>query len=186
MKTMKPILLIALLFLAASFSLTVCRPVHGQPAATHRLSPNALVSNLYREHDRKRGPFFQTRSRALLYKYFEKDLADMIWKDRVNAKEEVGAIDGDPLYDAQDMEIKKFAIAKAIYDSGKARIEVSFENFGKPKKLIFILGNGRSGWKINDIDYGEDGTLRGWLKEGTANKPKSELTTLYFLESQAL
>jgi len=96
----------------------------------------------------------------------------MIWNDRVTSKEEVGAIDGDPLYDAQDMEIKKFAIAKAVYDSGKARVEVSFENFGKPKKLIFILGNGRSGWKIDDIDYAEEGTLRGWLKEGIANKPR--------------
>jgi hypothetical protein len=166
MKTINRILLVALLFLAANFSLMVSRPAYGQAAATRRLSPNALVADLYRQHDRKRSPFFQTRSRALLYKYFETGLADMIWKDRVSAKEEVGVIDGDPLYDAQDMDIKKFAIGKAVYDAGKARIEVSFENFGRPKKLTFILANGRSGWKIDDIDYGETGTLRGWLKEG--------------------
>jgi hypothetical protein len=157
-------LLVALFFLAASFSLMAGLPVAEQSAATKRLSPNALISDLYQQHDRKRGPFFQSKSRTLLDKYFEKGLADMIWKDRVSAKGEVGVIDGDPLYDAQDMEIKKFAIGKAVYDAGKARIDVSFENFGKPKKLVFILANGKSGWKIDDIDYGENGTLRGWFK----------------------
>jgi len=171
MKTAKLILVIAAMCLGAGLA----TPVHGQ-AAANRLSPRVLVADLYREHDRKRGPFFQTRSRALLYKYFEKSLTDLIWKDAVHAKGEVGAIDGDPLYNAQDMEIRKFAIAKAVYDSGKARVNVSFENFGQPKTLIFILGNGRTGWKIDDIDYGESGTLRGWLKEGIANKPRSELT----------
>lgn len=166
MKTVKLILVIAAICLASGLSI----PVLGQTAASNRLSPNALVADLYRAHDRKRSPFFQTRSRALLYKYFEKSLADMIWNDAVKAKGEVGAIGADPLYDAQDMEIKKFVIGKPVYDSGKARVNVSFENFGQKKTLIFILGNGRSGWKINDIDYGESGTLRGWLKEESANK----------------
>lgn len=165
MKTVELILVIAAMCLASGLSI----PVLGQTAASNRLSPNALVADLYRAHDRKRSPFFQTRSRALLYKYFEKSLADMIWNDAVKAKGEVGAIGADPLYDAQDMEIKKFVIGKPVYDSGKARVNVSFENFGQKKTLIFILGNGRSGWKINDIDYGESGTLRGWLKEESAN-----------------
>ena len=164
MKILKPILFIALLFLAASFSLIVCGPVYGQSAATNRLSPNALVADLYREHNRKRSPFFQTRSRALLYKYFEKGLADMIWKDAVKSKGEVGAIDGDPLYDAQDMDIKKFAIGKPSYGDGKARVNVTFENFGQKKTIVFILVNGRTGWRISDLDYGEGNTLRGFFK----------------------
>jgi len=164
MKTVKPILFIALLFLAASFSFSVYGSVYGQPAASNRLAPNALVADLYREHNRKHSPFFQTRSRALLDKYFEKDLADMIWKDAFNSKGEVGAIDGDPLYDAQDMEIKKFAIGKPSYEDGKAKVNVAFENFGQKKTIVFILINGRSGWKISDIDYGEGRTLRGFFK----------------------
>src|SRR5206468_7220680 len=77
----------------------------GQSATGKQVSPDALVKDLYRAHDQKRGPFFQTKSRALLDKYFEKTLANMIWKDRVTSKGEVGVLDGDPLYDAQDMEI---------------------------------------------------------------------------------
>src|SRR5437660_8419198 len=158
MKRAKPILIIGAICL--SFV------VHAQTKAINRLSPEALVADLYREHNRKHSPFFQTRSRALLYKYFEKNLADMIWKDAVRSKGEVGAIDGDPLYDAQDMEIKKFAIDKATFASGKARVNVRFENFGQQKNIVFVLVNGKTGWRISDIEYGEGRTLVGELKEG--------------------
>jgi hypothetical protein len=160
MRSVKAILFSAMLLLAASSSLTV----YGQAAASIRLSPNALVADLYRVHNAKHSPFFQTRSRALLYEYFEKSLADMIWKDAVAAKGEVGALDGDPLYDAQDTEIKKFAIGKPRYENGQAKVNVTFENFGKPRSFVFTLVNGRTGWKINDIEYGEGRSLRGYLK----------------------
>src|SRR5438309_10349049 len=94
--------------------------------------------------------FFQTRSRAVLYKYFEKNLADMIWKHAAGSKGEVGAIDGDPLYDAQDMQIRKFVIGKPSYENGKARVNISFENFGQKKTIVFLLANGRTGWRISD------------------------------------
>ena len=105
----------------------------------------------------------------MLYKYFEKSLADMIWKDAANSKGEVGAIDGDPLYDAQDMDIKKFVIGKPSYENSKARVNVSFENFGKQKTIVFILANGRSGWRIHDIDYGGGRTLKGFFKSDSAS-----------------
>ena len=89
----------------------------------------------------------------------------MIWKDAVSSKGEVGVIDGDPLYDAQDMDIKNFAIGKAVFEDGKARLTVSFDNFGEKKSIIFVLVNGRSGWRISDIDYGKGRTLVGEFKE---------------------
>src|SRR5439155_17318503 len=139
--------------------------VHGQPKPINRLSPDALVADLYREHNRKHSPFFQTRSRALLYKYFEKSLADLIWKDAVHSKGEVGAIDGDPLYDAQDMEIRKFAIKKPRYKEGRALVDVTFENFGKPQTITFIVVKGKTGWRIRDIVYSEGRTLKSELRE---------------------
>jgi hypothetical protein len=157
-------LFIAVLVLATTLTSTFSGTVYGQKAATLRLSPNALVADLYREHNRKRSPFFQTRSRALLNKYFEQSLAGMIWKDAVTSKGEVGALDGDPLYDAQDTEIKAFVIGKAGYAGGKARVPVTFTNFGQPKLFLFTLVNGRSGWRIYDIEYGEGRSLRGYLK----------------------
>ena len=135
--------------------------------AAKSLSPNALVASLYQAHNHKRGPFFQTRSRARLYQYFEKDLADLIWKDADTSrkKNEVGVIDGDPLYDAQDMEIKNFSIGKAKSEGGNASVDVNFENFGQTKTITFFLVNGKTGWRSHDIVYGEGRTLRSQFKE---------------------
>ena len=163
MKSAKLIVFVALLAFGASLSSIV----RGQSRVSNRRSPDALVRNLYWEHNHKRSPFFQTRSRALLYKYFERSLADMIWKDAVRSKGEVGAIDGDPLYDAQDTEIKEFAISKPKYEDMKARVDVSFENFGKKKTIVFVLVNGKTGWRISNIDYGENETLLKWLRAGS-------------------
>jgi hypothetical protein len=157
-------LFIAALVLATTLNSTFSGEASGQKVTTLRLSPNALVADLYREHNRKHSPFFQTRSRALLNKYFEKGLADMIWKDAVSSKGEVGTLNADPLYDAQDTEIKAFVIGKAGYEGGKAKVPVTFTNFGKPKLFLFTLVNGRSGWRIYDIEYGEGRSLRGYLK----------------------
>jgi hypothetical protein len=162
MKFITPILFIAVLLV--SISATPSGTAYSQTRSAVRLSPNALVADLYRAHNRKQSPFFQTKSRALLYKYFEKGLADMIWKDAVTAKGEVGALDGDPLYDAQDTEIKNFGIGKPTYEAGKARVKVTFTNLGQSKSFVFTLVNGRTGWRINDIDYGEGRSLRGYLK----------------------
>lgn len=143
--------------------------VHGQSSGGKRLSPDALVADLYRAHRQKRSPFFQTRSRALLYKYFGKNLADMIWKDAVRSKGEVGALDGDPLYNAQDMKIEKFVIGKPAIEGEMAQVGVSFENFGKPVQMGFLLVNGDAGWRITDIRWNDGSTLRSILTANASN-----------------
>ena len=129
-------------------------------------TPEALVADLYRVQKAKRGPFFQTRSRALVYKYFEKDLANLIWNDAVKSKGEVGVIDGDPLYDAQDMEIKNFVINKARHEPNGELVDATFENFGAKKTITFIVVKGAAGLRIHDIVYGEGRTLRSEFKPG--------------------
>jgi hypothetical protein len=161
MKTLKLSVIAAGLLLGASLSLVG----RAHSTSTTRVGPDALVADLYRQHNHKHSPFFQTRSRALLYKYFEKGIADLIWKDAVHSKGEVGAIDGDPLYDAQDMEIKKFAIKKPRYEEGRALVDVTFENFGKPQTIMYIVVKRKTGWRIRDIVYSEGRTLSSELKE---------------------
>ena len=143
--------------------------LQAQTKTNSRQNPSALIFDLYEAHTQKRGPFFQTRSRARLYKYFEKDLADLIWKDATTSKDEVGVINGDPLYDAQDMEIKNFAIANARNEEGRTLVDVSFENFGQKKKITFVLVSGTQGWRIHDIVYGENGTLRSWFRDSAGS-----------------
>jgi len=153
---------IKIIILAGAF-LIAAGSLSAQPSTT--ASPDGLVKDLYRVHNQKHSPFFQTRNRALLDKYFEKPLADLIWKDARSSKGEVGVIDGDPLYDAQDMEIKKFAIAKPRLEEGRAMVDATFENLGQQKTITYIVVKGKTGWRIRDIVYGEGRTLKSEFKD---------------------
>ena len=130
--------------------------------------PDALVADLYKQHDTEKSPFFQTKSRALVDKYFVKSLADTIWKDAKTSNGEVGALGADPLYNAQDSEIKKFAVGKAEIKDKSATVPVTFENFGKKEKFIFSLVQENANWKIADIDYGDGLTLIKIFKDNAA------------------
>jgi Protein of unknown function (DUF3828) len=154
---------VRMILFAAGLMIVACAVLSAQTKAP---SADGLVKDLYRVHNQKHSPFFQTRSRALLDKYFEKNLANLIWKDARTSKGEVGVIDGDPLYDAQDMEIKKFAIAKPRYEEGRAMVDATFENLGQKKTITYIVVKGPSGWRIRDIVYGEGRTLTSEFKEG--------------------
>ena len=155
------------LFLTLALILCATVSVVSSQTRANAKTPEALVTELYQAQKNKRGPFFQRRSRALVDKYFAKSLADLIWKDAHGPKGEVGVIDGDPLYDAQDMEIKNFAIGKSVSESAtKAKVPVTFENFGEKKAITFVLTKGATGWRINDIDYGGGRTLVSDFKAG--------------------
>ena len=164
MKPLPSIILVAAIFLSAGYS----SQAQSAAKAVGPTSPNALVSELYRQSGKNRSPFFQTKSRALVDKYFERHLGDLIWKDAITSKGEVGALDGDPLYNAQDTEIKHFAVGKPAVANGKAEVRVSFENFGKKQEVVFLLisKNKHSGWKITNIKYDDGSDLLGILKGG--------------------
>jgi hypothetical protein len=135
----------------------------GGAGAKAQTTPEALVAALYKAHDRNQSPFFQTKSRALIDRYFERSLADLIWKDAKEANGEVGAIDMDPLYNAQDTKITGFTIHRAEITGDKAEVLVTFLNFGGKSKIGFSLVQSPSGWKISDIKYSE-GHLLGFYK----------------------
>jgi hypothetical protein len=158
MKTIKLILAVALL--ALNFS-----AVLGQGSKSSRpMSPEALVADLYKQH-KKRSPFFQRRSRALLDKYFSRTLADLLWRDARSSGDEVGALDGDPLFNAQDMEIKNFSIQQGTGGPRMMVVPVSFENFGQKHEIkVRLFSGGGTGWKISNIEYDDGMSLLEILK----------------------
>jgi hypothetical protein len=163
MKTTKSILIFAQLLLCAFLCAGFSSAAPQASKVTTPASPDRLVANLYKQH-KKRSPFFQTSSRALLDTYFERNLANLIWKDAVHSKGEVGAIDGDPLYNAQDTEIKHFSIHKPTFGKGQAEVVVSFENFGKKQQIVFVLVPRKNGWRIANLKYDDGTDLLGLLK----------------------
>ncbi len=135
--------------------------------------PATVVRNLYAAHNAHRGPFFQTKSRALVNKYFTKDFADLIWKDRIDAGNEAGYIDFDPLFAAQDVHIKNFRIGKPEPGEGNLKltdIPVTFKNMGKSQTILFRLIQDKGPvWRISDIFYPDKDapipSLKAHLKE---------------------
>ena len=131
----------------------------GGVAESHaQVAPQAVVKNLYTARkSRATDPFFQTKSRARVDKFFGKELADLIWKDAVAAKGEVGGLDFDPIYNAQDVEITAFWIKPPMFGEGNldlADVPVTFKNFGKEQTILFRLERDkRRAWKITDIFY---------------------------------
>jgi hypothetical protein len=130
-------------------------------AQTRSASPDTIVKNLYAAHKAKRGPFFQTRSRARIDQYFTRELAKAIWKDAVESKGEVGALGFDPLFNAQDVRITRFKVAKPMYGEGNlnvADVAVTFRNHGTAETVLFRLERDKAKrWRIGNISYPSNG-----------------------------
>lgn len=164
---MKTILMLAAVLLAACTAeqpapaITTTTVVPAVPTPdTPAIAPDAVVSELYKAHAAEQSPFFQTTDRARVDKYFEPSLASLIWQDAVTANGEVGAIEFDPLYAAQDMDIKNLVVSPAQIEGTNARVIVTFENFGEKVQLNYSLTLVGNEWKIADIAYADGPTLR--------------------------
>lgn len=148
----KCLLLAALIFAFGSL-------VFAQKSA-NTTAPDAVIRNLYAAHKANPKAFFQTKSRATLDKYFTKSLADLIWKELKGSKGEVGNLDFDPFYNAQDTKITAFKIGKPEYGEGNARfadVPVTFKNFGKTETVLFKLEqSSNKTWKISNVFYPKD------------------------------
>lgn len=142
--------------------------------------PDAIVKRLYAAQKAGTGPFFQFKNRAIVDKYFRKDLANLIWRDAVDAMGEVGAINFDPLYGGQDAQITNFVINSTGWGgdhkfggADQAVVQVTFKNFGKEAMVSFQFERDKAkNWKIFDIRY-PNGTL---LKDSlTSNGSETEI-----------
>lgn len=124
------------------------------------------MKSLYAAHKSGASPFFQTKNRARVDKYFRKDLADLIWKDAVSAKGEAGAIDFDPLYGSQDPQITNFIIMDTGWGGDskfgpahEAVVQVTFKDAGKERMVSYQFKQGRDKvWKIYDVHYRSAGS----------------------------
>ncbi len=125
------------------------------------LSPKDLVAQLYQAHRSKHDPLYET---TLLGRYFDSALLKLYLRDRREAKGEVGRLDGDPLYNAQDIEIKDLSVSAPEMTGGEARVTVNFKNFGKPRRVVYMLGRTANGWKISDIRYDDGSSLKKILE----------------------
>jgi hypothetical protein len=158
--------LMLLLSASGNSGITTAKNMTASPALYETVAPDKLVRNLYAAHEAGAGPFFQTKNRALIDEYFSKDLADLIWKDAVNARGEVGAIDFDPLYGSQDPQISNFTVMETGWGGDskfgpddEAVVQVTFKDSGKERMVSFQFKQDKDkNWRIYDVHYRSDGS----------------------------
>lgn len=149
-------------------SLSAADKEDGQTAAN---TPETLVKNLYEAEKNNANPFFQTKDRAAVDRFFSKDFADLIWQDAIESKGEVGAISFDPLYNAQDKKITEFKIGKPEIGTEFTTVEVNFKNFGKAQNIRYLLEqDADKNWKITDIRYQNGDMLKGMIYAALHNQ----------------
>jgi hypothetical protein len=131
------------------------------------LSPKDLVALLYQAHRSKHDPLDETR---LLSRYFDAELLKLYLKDKREAKGEVGRLDGDPLYNAQEIQMTDFSISAPKTTGGPSRtgiethVTVHFKNIGKSTRVEYVLGQTANGWKVSDIRYDDGSSLKKILQ----------------------
>jgi hypothetical protein len=144
------------------------------------ISPRTVVLSLYSQHKRQ-SPFFQTRSRVQLDKYFTRELADLIWSDARSSRGEVGALDGDPLYNAQDMQIKNFSVRERSGGTLASEVWATFENFNQKHEINFHMVPAGISWKVADIVYDDGTTLAGILRASAGATQQGVAVKIYLV-----
>lgn len=133
-------------------------------------TPETVLTDLYKVHaeDTKsnRDQILDGKSRKMLDKFFDKNLANLIWKDLTTNKDEVGVIDSDIFYSTQDTpHIKDLKVAPPVIKGDTATDTVTFTDSGLKRTLVYSLVKENNAWKISDISYGKEGTLLKFFKE---------------------
>ena len=131
-------------------------------------SPDALVKELYKTHEKNPGAIVQGKNRAVLDKYFDKNLANLIWKDVTTHDGEIGVIDFDIFYNTQDPDIKNLAVGAPKMTGDKAIVPVTFVNYTTKNTVTYSLVKENAAWKIADINYGGADSLVKYFKEAAA------------------
>jgi uncharacterized protein DUF3828 len=122
---------------------------------------DAVVRELYRQHDADRSPFFQSKDRARVDKYFAKATADLIWKDTTKG---TAVLNADPLYNSHDPEPKNFAVGRPKIENDTATVVVTFVNYGVKETVTYRLVKEDAAWKIADIEYKDGSSLLKMFK----------------------
>jgi Protein of unknown function (DUF3828) len=154
-RTIITALVFSTILLASASVMSIAQHITGTSVG----SPETVVAELYKLHERHQSPFSRPKNRALFDRFFDKKLSGLVWTDMNSHPGEIGVIDFDPLYSAQDIKIKNFKVQKARIDGTSAEVPVSFTNYGRAEKLTFKMVSHGGAWKISDIRYTEGATL---------------------------
>lgn len=106
--------------------------------------------------------------------FFATDIAEALTRD--GSGDEVGAVDFDYRWNAQDTRVTDVAYAVEARGTDRALVTVTFKNFGEPGRTFYDMCRRQPDgvWRILDVRSNDqpDGSVRAMLKLG----PTSEAT----------
>lgn len=129
--------------IAAAFAclVSLAAPAFAQPFDT----PKELLEAFY-------APYLANEIPENEPSFFSEALVDYYVADSENTPEgEMGALDFDPFIDGQDFDIADLEVGEPTIRGDKARVAVTFTNFGTPIKIDFELVFEDGGWLIDDL-----------------------------------
>jgi hypothetical protein len=136
---------------------------HAAPPAAS--DPTAILTAIYTRVTKGKGDGgggFVTESKAAKAKYLSKSLIALWAKaDAATPKDDVGAIEFDPVTNSQDSAVKSFKLATEKLDPDQATIAVTLGmERSKPADQVIRYDFVREAdtWKIDDIRGAQDGT----------------------------
>jgi hypothetical protein len=123
----------------------------------------AFLEKIYAAYKGKNSKGVLLDSDAKLRLYFEPKLAALMIKDEKAAQKrgDVPELDGDPFVGGQDWEIGPVAIEVRDLAPDKASATAKFNNAGTATTVTYDLVKLANGWRIADVSWAENGTLRG-------------------------
>ena len=135
--------------------LAIAGAIMTQRAAAAGVSAHDFVATIYETYVGKNGNGVALDEEKTVRRYFEPSLAELMLKDQQDAahRDETPTLDFDPFVDGQDWDIAAFSIAVSDGGADKASATVTFNNFGKPSKVVLDLVRIKGDWKITDITW---------------------------------
>jgi hypothetical protein len=111
--------------------------------AQDRNDPVGLIQSIYKT--------YQTDDPGLPHVYSRR-LQALVDADEKNTPEgEVGRLDWDVFVDGNDWRISKLQVTLAAQSGDRAQVRASFDNHGKPRRIVFDLVRENGRWLIDDI-----------------------------------
>ena len=123
----------------------------------------AFLEKIYAAYKGKNSKGLPLDTDAIVRLYFEPKLAALMIKDSKDAQKrgEPPELDGDPFVAAQDWEIGPVVIEVRDLAPDKASATAKFSNLKMPTTVTYDLVKLAGGWRIADISWGDNDTLRG-------------------------
>lgn len=141
---------------------------HSQATDTTSNQPENIIFQIYEEHQPMNGKNISFADKKTLRRYFTEELTALFLRDDecIIRTHEVCNLDFDPIYDAQDYEDNSPIKLDVKKISTKPHLcyQVMFTNIDRIT-LIYELQVTKSGWRISDIIYSSNNSLKALLSQ---------------------